>query len=98
MDFTKEQFRNKLEHKIKEWSLEIDKLRLKAESSNGGTNSKYKLLSNELEENKQELISKLAKIKNTDDDTYKELKVDIELLYDDTLDKFSNIFSTGKIS
>lgn len=75
---TKEEYHDRLEEQLKEWSFRIDLLKSEAEKQEGKATSEFRLHVEELGEKKNALRHKIDELKKASGKAWVELKASVE--------------------
>ncbi len=78
----KEAYQKKLEAQLVEWSLEIDKLKAKADKAEADAQLEYYKHIEELRTTQEAAHSKLAELKEANDDAWEDIKAGVDNAWD----------------
>lgn len=82
----RQEYIDKLKSKIDEWDKDIEQLEAKARQASEDARHKWESRKLELEEKRADMKGRLERLRNSADDTWSELKEEIDLAWD-TLSK-----------
>lgn len=71
---SRQEYIDKLKDKLTEWDNEIDKMEIKARQANEDLRHQWEKRKLDLKEKRQDLSSRLEKVRNSADDTWDDLK------------------------
>lgn len=90
---TRQEYEDKQENRLREWSGDIDLLRAKAADANAEGRIEYNRMIEHLEHKQRQARMRLEKLKMADEDAWEDLRIDSEETWNDLKTAFEHAMS-----